>query len=324
MNGKGGVAMKQEALLRAIGEIDEEMIWAAKKPTERRGMRRSVRVGLIAAAAAALCLATAWAVVSGAGVRLVDREDQERMALTGAEEMGVDIVPGAHFSDMDQQTVDEYLRDLTRGVAGEIKQNGRCTWREAVGAMTIEQAEDPDFIKWDHFLYAEAIPTFSAIGERQNDFHPDLSWLERTLTPVEGTFIYAVDTRRPRGSADPWEEVHAEPGGDEEVYDIWAQGTYRTASGGALTVSFDYLPTLRQSELMLSADSYDFREQVTSADGTAFELFGVGSNVYGYLYLPHGNVNLTGVGCTREEVRQQIEHMDLGDIPAVFSVGAER
>lgn len=314
--------MKKEGLFRAIGEIDEEFIQEAKEPAARKGTRKSLRVCLIAAAAATLCLATVWAVASGAGVRFVDREDQRRMALTGGEELGVDIVPGAHFSDKDQQTVDEYLRDLTRGLAREIEMNGKCSWREAVGATTIEEAEDPDFIKWDHFLYAEAIPAFSAIGERQDDFHPDLTWLESSLTPVEGTFVYTVDTRRPCGSADPWEEVHAEPGGDEEVWLIWAQGTYRTASGGALTVGFGYLPTLRQSELMVSADSYELHEQATSADGTVFDLFQVGTNMYGYLYLPHGNVNFMGVGCTWEEMREQIEHMDLGDIPSVFSVGA--
>jgi len=314
--------VKRETLFQAIGEIDEEFIREAKEPTGGRDARRSLRVCLVAAAAAVLCLATVWAVASGAGVRLVNREDQERWALTGSEELGVDIVPGAYFSDMDQQTVDEHLRDLTRSIAGELKMNGKCTWREAVGAATIEEAEDPDFIKWDHFLYAEAMPALSTMGEWQDDFHPDLSYLESTLTPVEGTFVYAVDTRRPCGSEEPWGEVHAEPGGDEEVYNIWAQGTYRTASGGALTAGFTYLPTLRQSELMVSGDSYELHEQAASADGTVFELFQVGTNIYGYLYLPHGNVNLIGVGCTREEVLEQIEHLDLGDIPVVFTVGA--
>lgn len=315
--------MKQETLFKAIGEIDDAIIWEAKNPEvhRRAGRRFGWREGLIAAAVTVLCLATAWAVATGAGVRFVSVKEQKQAALTGAQDFGVDIVPGAHFSETSQQTVDEYLRDLTGSLAGELGMNGKCSWREAVGAATIEQAEDPAFLKWDHFLYAQAIPTLSAMGDLQDDFHPDLSYLERMLTPVDGTFVYAVDTRRPCGNADVLQEVHAAPGGDEEVFDIWAQGTYRTASGGVLTVGFDYLPTLRQGELMVSADSYAFKEQVTSADGTVFELFQVGSNVYGYLYLPHGSVSITGVGCTREEIRAQIQHLDLGDIPAVFSTG---
>jgi hypothetical protein len=38
----------------------------------------------------------------------------------------------------------------------------------------------------------------------------------------------------------------------------------------------------------------------------------------------HGYVSIISVGATVEEVTDQITHLDLGDVPAVFSVGAER
>ena len=303
--------MKQETLFRAIGEIDETMIREAADPTVRRSTgRRGWRAGLIAAAAALLCLATAWAVAGSSGVRLFDSWEE---MMSAPEDVAKGYTVRGDVTPAKDVTAEQMIRDVIEAVRHVADWSNKAV---------LNDEEEPSLVT---FHYVDTPRSLTDAVALQDVFHPDLSYLERTLAPVEDTFCHARGTWRSPRSGDYTGMYHEAQQEDETLYEESVWGVYHTESGGVMWLSIGYLrqpdgdePT---HEKLIYSDSFDFREQATTADGSVMQFFGTGNLISGMLTLPYGEVELSCAGCTREEVLDQIEHLDLGDIPMVFTVG---
>jgi len=315
--------MKREELLRAVGEIDEELIWGAKNVN--RPHRRPLRAVLIAAAVAALCLTVVWGVsaaITSYRARFVKTEE----GYWYSEEKKLGMNPT--YFDVDvfyDRAEDPAWRADSHAEA--VADNGRY-YAEMVGTRDtyhygdkLERTQSGEIVivettqrHWDVVTDSGGgMAKLADMGQYEEYFHPDVNYLEATLTPVEGSLGYYSET----GSC--------YMGGTEicpeQLFRMSVTGDYRTPSNGVLSVIIDYMPAEGFGPTIYVGDRISRREVVKSTDDTQFDVLQVRDIVVAEAVFPYGHVLIYGLQCTWDEVVDQITHLDLGDVPAVFSTG---
>lgn len=312
--------MKQEDLLRAVGEIDEELIWNAKK--ERKHHRRPLVVALVAAAAVILCLSTAWAgvIVYRAGfVKAEDGFHSEQRTPYGY------ISSNYYTEEMPKHTADEMAeisakhgQEFMEMSGQHTEENGGYVRRDKSGELVDTGAG----YAWDLIFDANILPSMSAVGQYQDYYHPDVSYMESTLIPVEGSFVYFTEN----GSGSVWgppEDGKQSETKPEQLYRASVWGAYRTASNGTFVLMLDYQPAMPFGPAWFIGDNITLRDTVKSAGGTEFDLVQADNWLIAHATYLHGQIIIYGIDCTVDEVVEQITHLDLGDVPTVFNTGNE-
>ncbi len=144
-----------------------------------------------------------------------------------------------------------------------------------------------------------------------------MSYLEASLTGVEESFLCLTA----RGSGLVWaagQEDNPEPRA-RELFQSEVRGCYRTDSGGCFQLSFIYRPAMPFGPTWFIGESITRQEVVRSADGTEFDVAQAGNWIIASAVFRYGEVVIYGVDTGWDEVADQIAHLDLGDVPAVFS-----
>lgn len=314
--------MTSKQLLLALGELDEFTVAAAHEPV-RRGIRRPLRVALIAAAALILCLTAVW------GATTAINSQRARFAKTNQEAWQLDRgdYTGYIFSDyypelFPEMTADAWIASRAPTTESTLAMSGQHIHVSGSFYKRTESAQLVDTgagYGWDLVHQAEAMPSLSAMGQYQDLYHPDVSYAESTLTPVENSFTCETGT----GSGFVWgpgQEHHPEIK-PEQLYSVQLSGCYRLPSGGAFNLTFDYYPAMPVGPAWFIGDGIPLRDTVKSADGTEFDLVQFDNWIIAQAAFIHGQIIIYGIDATVDEVTEQITHLDLGDVPTVFSTG---
>lgn len=313
--------MTNKQLLLALGGLDDATVAAAHEP-KLRGTRRPLQTALIAAAVAVLCLTVAWAGVNSYRARFASSKEEWWEKFPATENCrsfyyGMDTLPACSADDETASHV-ETARDLIRR-SGECDRTSGSFYRRTEDGRMEDTGAGYD---WDLVRRAYEMPSLSAMRQFQNDYHPDVRYLESTLEGVEGSFLYVTE----RGDGRIWGAGQEDDPVlfTDQMFELQARGCYRTPSGGSFELMFDYYPILRWGPSWFVGETITLRDTVQSADGTTFDMAQAGDWIIADAIFQHGYVSIVSVGATVEEVTDQITHLDLGDVPAVFSVGAER
>lgn len=311
--------MTSKQLLLALGELDDNTVSDAREPM-RRGIRRPLRTALIAAAAAVLCLSVAW------GVTTVINSQRARFVKTGDEFWQSDEVRNqlhpTYFdvNELPDWKAADYLKNAPMNAQHCADLAGQPTeWNAAF--LKRETADDEGVedggTHWDLIMDGGGMPTFSAMGAYEESFHPDVSYLESTFTPIDGSFYYISET----GSGRIWDAEENIKYYPEQLFQLMVGGGYLAPSGGFYGIAFDYLPAMGIGPTIYVGDGIARREVVKSADGTEFDVIQIRDIVIAEAVFPYGHVFIHGIQCTWDEVVDQIAHLDLNDVPTVFSTG---
>lgn len=314
--------MTSKQLLLALGELDDNTVSDAREPM-RRGIRRPLRTALIAAAALILCVTAVW------GAKATINSQRARFAKTredawqnGLEENMVCMFSDYHTDEFPKRTAEEWIANRAATTKEDLAWSGQQTscngglsYREKNGELVETGAS----YSWDLIAHAEAMPSLSAMGQYQDLYHPDVSYVESTLVPVEDSFIYWTES----GSGIVNTSEHDTEYKPEQLFSVQLSGCYRLPSGGAFELMFDYYPAMPVGSPWFIGDNIILRDIVKSADGTEFDLVQFDNWIIAHASFIHGDIIIYGIDATVDEVVDQITHLDLNDVPAVFSTGNE-
>ena len=308
--------MTSKQLLLALGELDDHTVAAAHEPM-RKVIRRPLRAALIAAAVVALCLTVAWAAVTGYRARFAATREEWRDNFSG---------DGMHFViDLDQAATevnaDDEVASLVEAAQELVDRSGAS---EQYSTSFQRRGEDGKLVEtgagqeWELTMLAERMPSLSSMKQYQRVYYLDVNYLESTLSPVEGTFL----CRCQRGDARIWSDWQKDDPKvfTDQTYELQIRGAYRTASGGGFSLMLGYFPWRLWTETWYIG-TIPFRDAVKSADGTEFDVVQSGNTILADAIFRHGYVCIRAFDCTWDEVVDQITHLDLGNVPTVFSTG---
>ena len=313
--------MTDKQLLLALGELDDDVIAAAHEPL-RKKLHRPLRVALIAAAIAVVSLTVAWGAVAGYRAIFLKTEAEYWNSAERKNDLQPTYFNVDEFSNVIEQPgwraephaegmagngqfcADQVGQQYTYSVRDKLA-------REEDGEIVVVE---PSNSNWYVTVNdGGGMPSLSAMEQYEPYFHPDVSYLESTLTSVDGSFCFYSET----GSCYTFEAKTL----PDQLYRLFTIGGYRTASKGTFDITFDYMPAEGIGPTIYVGNSIARQEVIKSADGTEFDVFQVRDVIIAETVFPYGHVLIHGLQCTWDEVADQIAHLDLNDVPAVFSTG---
>lgn len=289
--------MKKDDFMQALNGVDDALVEDAH--AARRSRRVLPKVLIAAAAAAAL---TITAAATGLlGVRLfTDSEEAQKamdqqLAQTGSGTMWWrDSAP--HYTAEEAAEAMKETADRTVELVWRGEQNirddtsGGATWNRR---MTYDGG---------YYFAADELTTLV-----QNDpsFCADFSYLDTVATPVAGT-VYLYRQKAP---------LCPEPKEDEWTHQAFCNATYLTSDGGVLSVGISAHEGTGVGLDSVLAESYAFDEEIKSADGVVFRLFGTGDGRVD-AKATDGTVRIwfTGWDGERETVQDIIEHCSFAEM----------
>jgi len=309
--------MTSKQLLLALGELDDSVVTAARESVPKCS-RRPIRAVLIAAAAAALCLTAVWGAVTGYRAHFSGSTDEFWREFPGTED-GISsqfFMDGLSEYDADAQTeiALENVRSLVDRSGQSFHFDGSFVKRGENGAMINTGSFD-----WTLVRNAEIMPFLGAMDKYQKYYHPDVSYLESSLTPVEESFLCLIT----KGKGLVWAEGQENNPEQlpKQLFSVEARGCYYTDSGGCFQLAFHYCPAMPLGPAWFIGENITFPGNILSADGTEFDVAQMDNWIIASAAFHHGWVTIYGVDMTLEEVADQIVHLNLGDVPSVFSSG---
>lgn len=309
--------MTSKQLLLALGELDESTVKTAHLPM-RRNRHRTLRAALIAAAAAVLCLTAVWGAVTGYRAHVAGTSDEFWREFPGTE----DGLSSLFFMDgLSEYGADAQVEIALENVQSLLDKSGRSYHFDGSFVKRGENGQMINTAGFDWILVrnAEVMPSLGAMWKYQKYYRPDVSYLETTLIPVEESFLCLIT----KGKGLVWAEgqENAPEERAKQLFSAEVRGCYRTDSGGCFQLAFRYCPAMPLGPAWFIGENVTLLENIKSADGTGFDVAQMENWIIASAAFRHGEVTIYGVDTTIEEVTDQITHLDLGDVPVVFSTG---
>lgn len=291
--------MKQEDLLNAMNGIPDELLHEAHQKAAQTKKRSTLRKGLIAAAIAACLAITAFA-IAPKFVRLVNtweevEADMEQQLKQYGDAHGSDmsvieneVWSGEKAAEVEIDTIAKWIDRIDKDRRYEILSDETDA---STGARKLIYST----LGHPGALYTAENVT--ALLKHDARFDADFSYLEQIGTPVSGTLLLEQYFRPYSSEDEPWSEVAS------------LNGTYRTPSGGAITLGVGAYEDTVQRTTAVYSPSFAFEDTVTSADGVDFTIFGLPSGrIFAETFKGHVGMSFIAFACPREEVEDIISH----------------
>lgn len=291
--------MNRDDLLKAMNGIDDDDIRDAMQNEESSKKCRALRKTLIAAAIAACLAITAFA-IAPKFVRLVNtweevEADMEQQLEQYGDAHGADmsvieneVWSGEKAAEVEKDTIAKWIDRIDRDRRYEILSDETDT---STGTRKLIYST----LGHPGALYtAEDITTLLKHDAR---FDADFSYLEQIGTPVSGTLLLEQYFRPYSSENEPWSKAAS------------LHGTYRTPSGGAITLGVGAYEDTVQRTTAVYSTSFAFEDTVTSADGVEYTIFGLPSGrIFAETFKGHVGMSFIAFACPREEVEDIISH----------------
>lgn len=288
--------MKQEDLLNAMNGVDDAFLEDAHAPKQKR--RILPKVLIAAAAAAALTITAAAAGLFGARLFTDEREAYQAME-DQANESGAgmlwerDSAPDftqEEAAETGKRVAERAIEILSRKDGFQNDESGGATWNRH---MTFDGG---------YYYSADDLTT---LVKNDKGFCADFSYLDEVATPVEGVVYLYRETIPLAGN----------PAEDEWHRQAFCNATYLTEDGGALRVSISVHEGNGIGLNSVYADRFAFDEEIKSADGVSFLLFGTDDGRVDAIATEGAvNIHLNTWVSEPEVLRDIVEHTYFADM----------